>query len=220
MTTPASVIDQRARQALRGHSALEQSWQRSLELYRLDPGQSTPPRVYSRQQLLDYQAPMEDLMHTARQGMDQLSRQVRDAGYVVLLTDAQGVTVDFVNNDAYDKELRHAGLYVGACWSEEVEGTCAVGVCTVEREPITVHHDEHFRSPNTSLTCSSAPIFGPTGNLLAVLDASALYSPQDKRSQHLVLQMVNQTARLVENAFFCANTATARYCTWRTDRNC
>ena len=187
---------------MQGESALAKSWKRSLERYQIDPSLSTPPRVYSRGQLKDYQVPLEDLMHTAREGMNQLSRQVRDAGYVVLLTDSQGVTVDFVNNEAHDKELRQAGLYVGACWSEEVEGTCAVGVCSIERAPITVHHDEHFRSPNTTLTCSSAPVFGPEGNLLAVLDASALYSPHDKRSQHLVLQMVSQTARLVENAYF------------------
>jgi transcriptional regulator of acetoin/glycerol metabolism len=202
MSFPVSAIDQRIRHALQDPSVLGQSWRRSLERHCIDPGKSTPPRVYSKQQLRDYQEPLEDLMHTAREGMDQLSRQVRDAGYVVLLTNAQGVTVDFVNNEVYDKELRHAGLYLGACWAEEVEGTCAVGVCTVERMPITVHHDEHFRTPNTSLTCSSAPIFGPQGDLLAVLDASALYSPQDKRSQHLVLQMVMQTARLVENAYF------------------
>jgi transcriptional regulator of acetoin/glycerol metabolism len=202
MSFPASVIDQRIRQAMKGDSALANSWKRSLERYQIDPGLSTPPRVYSKVQLKDYQTPLEDLMHTAREGMNQLSRQVRDAGYVVLLTDPQGVTVDFVNNESYDKELRHAGLYLGACWSESVEGTCAVGVCAHELAPVTVHHDEHFRSPNTTLTCSSAPVFGPGGDLLAVLDASALYSPHDKRSQHLVLQMVSQTARLVENAYF------------------
>jgi len=202
MPSSPAVSDQRIRQAVQGDSALAKSWRRSLEHHRLDPGLATPPRVYSKYQLKDYQTPLEDLMHTAREGMNQLSRQLRDVGYVVLLTDPQGVTVDFVNNEIYDKELRHAGLYLGACWSEAVEGTCAVGVCAFERTPITVHHDEHFRSPNTTLTCSSAPVFGPDGDLLAVMDASALYSPHDKRSQHLVLQMVSQTARLVENAYF------------------
>eukprot|EP01034_Spumella_vulgaris_P041370 gene41370-51227_t len=48
MSFSASVIDQRIRQALQGDSALANSWKRSLERYQIDPGLSTPPRVYSR----------------------------------------------------------------------------------------------------------------------------------------------------------------------------
>jgi len=197
-----AAVERRIEQAQRLATPIAQSWRRSLEIHRLDPGLATPPRVLPVSHLRDYQAPLEPLLQTARSGMERLFTQVRDAGYVVLLTDARGITVDFINNAAYDRELRHAGLYLGACWSEEVEGTCAVGLCTVERAPLTVHHEEHFRAPNTSLTCSSAPIFDPAGELLAVLDASALFSPDDKRSQHLVLQMVVNTARLIENAHF------------------
>ncbi|MGH2374865.1 MAG: sigma-54-dependent Fis family transcriptional regulator [bacterium] len=183
-------------------SSIAQSWRRSIEVHRLDPGLAAPPRVLPANHLRDYQAPLESLLHIARSGMEKLFAQIRDAGYVVLLTDARGVTVDFMNNPLLDRELRHAGLYLGACWSEELEGTCAVGLCSVERVPVTVHHDEHFRAPNTALTCSAAPIFAPGGELLAVLDASALFSPDDKRSQHLVLQMVSATARMIENAHF------------------
>ncbi len=185
-----------------GDSGIAQSWRRSIEVHRLDPGRATPPRVLPAHHLRDYQAPLESLLHIARSGMEQLFTQIRDAGYVVLLTDARGVTVDFMNNPQLDRELRQAGLYLGSCWSEDQEGTCAVGLCSIDRQPLTVHHEEHFRAPNTSLTCSAAPIFAPNGELIAVLDASALYSPDDKRSQHLVLQMVASTARMIENAHF------------------
>ncbi|MDP2254954.1 MAG: sigma-54-dependent Fis family transcriptional regulator [Polaromonas sp.] len=183
-------------------SPIAQSWRRSIEVHRLDPGRPAPPRVLPAHHLRDYQAPLEPLLHIARSGMEKLFAQIRDAGYVVLLTDAHGVTVDFMNNPLLDRELRRAGLYLGSCWSEDEEGTCAVGLCTIDRLPVTVHHGEHFRAPNTSLTCSGAPIFAPGGELLAVLDASALFSPDDKRSQHLVLQMVSGTARMIENAHF------------------
>lgn len=181
---------------------IERSRQRSFDLYRLDPGRCDPPRVLPAQALREHRTPMEPLLDVARSGTESLFMQIRDAGYVVLLTDAHGVAVDFINNPVIDRELRRAGLYLGGCWSEQYEGTCAVGLATTERRPITVHHGEHFRATNNALTCSAAPILAPNGDLLAVLDASALQSPDDKRSQQLVLQMVKFTARMVENANF------------------
>ena len=138
----------------------------------------------------------------SRPALDRLYERVREAGYVLLFTDAHGITVDYLGNDAYKEELRRAGLYLGACWSESEEGTNGPGTCIEDSEPITVHKSEHFRAPNTSLTCSAAPIFAPQSELLAIVDASALYSPDEKKSQALVLQMVIDTAKLIENAHF------------------
>ncbi|MGV8892037.1 MAG: sigma-54-dependent Fis family transcriptional regulator [Burkholderiaceae bacterium] len=178
------------------------SWHRSLDIYRLDPARRANPRVLSGSLLRDHQVPMEALMQIAKGGVEHLFQQVRDAGYVVLLNDAHGVTVDFQSNPELDRDLRRSGLYLGSCWSESEEGTCAVGTCIVDRAPITVHQSEHFRTTNTQLTCSASPILDTDGSLLAVLDASALASPDDKRSQALVLQLVTVTARMIENAHF------------------
>lgn len=178
------------------------SWNRSLDTFRLDPSRRANPRVLSGGLLRDHQDPMESLMQIAKGGVENLFNQVRDTGYVVLLNDAQGVTVDFQTNPELDRELRRSGLYLGSCWSEAEEGTCAVGTCIADRMPITVHQSEHFRTTNTKLTCSASPILDTDGSLLGVLDASALSSPDDKRSQTLVLQLVTATARMIENAHF------------------
>jgi transcriptional regulator of acetoin/glycerol metabolism len=176
------------------------SWRRSVKHYQLDPSRAASPRVLTGSYLRIRREPMEPLMRIARGGVETLYQQIHEAGYVVLLTDPEGVTVDFIGNPKVDRELRHAGLYLGSCWSESEEGTCAVGTAIAERKPLTVHRQEHFRSPNAGLTCSAAPLFNADGSLLGVLDASALYSPDDKRSQHLVLQLVKNTARAIENA--------------------
>lgn len=186
----------------RADDVIERSRQRSMEVYRLDPGRGDPPRILTATALQDHRVPMEELLDIARSGMESLFLQIRDAGYVVLLADAHGVAVDFLNNPLLDRELRQAGLYLGSCWSEDREGTCAVALANLEQRSITVHHEEHFRAPNRALTCSAAPVLGADGRVLAVLDASALYSPDDKRSQHLVLQMVKSTARMIESAQF------------------
>lgn len=181
---------------------IARSWQRSIETHRLDPGRNGSPRVLAAGALREHREPMEPLLAVARSGMESLFQQVRDAGYVVLLTNAQGVSVDFMTNPVLDRELRRSGLYLGSCWQEEFEGTCAVALCTIDKQSITVHRGEHFRASNQSLTCSAAPLMAPDGTLLGVLDASALSSPDDKRSQHLVLQMVRHTAAMIEAANF------------------
>jgi len=181
---------------------IARSWQRSIALHHLDPDGAARPRVLPARAVREHREPMQPVLEVARSGLEELFRQVRDAGYIVLLTDAQGVAVDFINNPVIDRELRRAGLTVGGCWSEDQEGTCAVGMCAIDRLPITVHHGEHFLASNRKLTCSASPILTPEGQLLGILDASALRSPDDKRSQHLVLQMVDATARMIENACF------------------
>jgi transcriptional regulator of acetoin/glycerol metabolism len=183
-------------------SVIERSRQRSIELYRLDPGRGEPPRVLTTSALKDHREPMERFMRIARSGMEVLFSQIRDAGYVLLLSDTHGVAVDFISNPLFEQDWRRAGLWLGSCWTEEKEGTCAVALANLEQRAITVHHEEHFRAPNKKLTCSAVPIFGSDGRMLAVLDASAIESPDDRRSQHLVLQMVKSAARMAEDANF------------------
>jgi len=178
------------------------SWRRSLANYGLDPSRTSNPRILTSHELREVRTPLEQFLAFSRPALERLYERVREAGYVLLFTDVHGRTVDYLGNEAYKEELRHAGLYLGACWSESEEGTNGPGTCIEDNEPITIHKSEHFRAPNTALTCSAAPIFGPQGELLAIADASALYSPDDKKSQALVLQMVIDTAKLIENAHF------------------
>lgn len=181
---------------------LLRSWQRSLEGYGLDPGRTAQPRILTGSSLRERQEPLEAFLRIARHGVRRLYEHVREANYVVLLTDTDGVTIDFVGQPTLDKELKKAGLYLGSVWTESAEGTCGVGTSIIDKVPITVHKREHFRAPNTTLTCSAAPILDVDGSVRAILDASALYSPDDKRSQNLVLKFVTLAADMVENAYF------------------
>ena len=183
-------------------SRVVDSWRRSLANYGLDPSRTNDPRILRSHELREIRTPLERFLALSRPALVRLYERVREAGYVLLFTDAHGITVDYLGDDTYKEELRRAGLYLGACWSESEEGTNGPGTCIEDSEPITVHKSEHFRAPNTSLTCSAAPIFTPQGELLAIADASALYSPDEKKSQALVLQMVIDTAKLIENAHF------------------
>ena len=183
-------------------SRLANSWRRSLDSYGLDPARPAQPRILTVSELRALQTPMERFLTLSKGALQKLYERIGQAGYVILLTDSHGVTLDYLGNDRDAEELKHAGLYLGACWSESEEGTNGPGTCIEDGQPVTIHKREHFRAPNTTLTCSAAPILAPDGKLLAVLDASALFSPDDKSSQTLVLNLVKDTAKLIEQAHF------------------
>jgi transcriptional regulator of acetoin/glycerol metabolism len=134
--------------------------------------------------------------------MERLYQQVFASGYMVLLTDHEGVTIDSIGDPKHKKELKDAGLCEGALWAEHEEGTCGVGTCIATQQALTIHKGEHFRARHIDLTCTTVPIFDPKGKLLGALDASALYSPDDKRSQSLVFHLVSISAKLIENSYF------------------
>ena len=189
--------------AVPDHDAvIQRSWQRCVHEHRLDPTRMQEAIILPSQRLREHQDQMEAFLQIARHGLETLYQQVAGLGYVVLLTDARGVTVDFIGDLQLDQSLRRAGLYLGSDWSEQLAGTCGVGTCITNGQAITVHQGDHFDATHIPLTCSAAPVFDTVGKLGAVLDISALSSPQPKHSQHLALQLVKVYAGHIENASF------------------
>ena len=76
--------------------------------------------------LSEHREAIEEFLRTARFGLEELYRQVSGLDYVMLLTDAKGVTVDFMGDPTFGDHLRRAGLYLGTDWHETSAGTCAV----------------------------------------------------------------------------------------------
>ncbi|AOE85465.1 sigma-54-dependent Fis family transcriptional regulator [Pseudomonas sp. TCU-HL1] len=186
-----------------GHeSIITRSWKRCIQDYGLDPAKPAPPRFVPRQVLREHQDHADELINVARAGVEQLYRHIAELGYVILLTDSRGITVQFLGDPADEVAHRKTGLYLGADWSEDHAGTCAVGTCIKEQQPLTCHHHDHFSAHHIALTCTAVPIFNPQGQLLAVLDISALKSPPSKDSQQFALQLVKQYARMIEDAYF------------------
>lgn len=176
------------------------SWRRCVELYGMDPSRNDPAHIVTEAELRDHRKQAEWMIGAARSSLQSLFRQVAGQNYVLLLTDAKGVCVDFFGDDLFVNDLRGAGLYLGSNWSEDLAGTCGVGACIVMQEPVTVHQDDHFGNAHVSLSCTAAPIFDSLGGLAAVLDISLLRSPSPKRSQNLAMSLVTNAARRVEMA--------------------
>ena len=181
---------------------LASSYRRALDDYRLDPASTTGPRILTGAELRAVQQSEENFLRSTGQCLPRLHAMVREAGYCVILANAHGVTIDYAVDADQPKDFKKAGLYPGSCWSEDEEGTCGIASVLLDHEAITVHKTDHFRAAFTGLTCSAAPIFSPHGELIGVLDASALSSPDARDSQRLVNQLVRQGATLIEDGFF------------------
>jgi transcriptional regulator of acetoin/glycerol metabolism len=186
-------------------SQVSDSWKRCVEVYGMDPTGTEPAHIVTESELREHRMQAEQLIASARSGLQTLFRQVARQNYTVLLTDAKGVCVDFFGDPDFESDLRSSGLFLGADWSEHLAGTCGVGACIVTGEPVTIHQDDHFGNAHTGLSCTAAPVYDSLGQLAAVLDISLLQSPSPKSSQNLAMNMVTASARRVEMANLMAH---------------
>ncbi|RQP07059.1 MAG: sigma-54-dependent Fis family transcriptional regulator [Paracoccus sp. BP8] len=176
------------------------SWRRCVNEHQLDPGRHAGPRIVTQQELRQHRQESEELLGMARHGMEDLYRRVNTMGYVLLLSNARGVTVDAIGDAELDRELRHAGLIAGSEWHESHVGTNGVGACLATGRAITVHRTDHFDLALTPLSCTAVPVHDTRGGLIGVLDLSHLQAPQDKMSQALTLEVMKSCARRIEMA--------------------
>lgn len=177
-----------------------ESWRRCLDTHGLDPARRGEAYILPARELRRHRQESEELISIARSGIESLYRLVAGQDYVLLLADRQGVTVEYLGREAAKADLRRAGLWMGAEWSESRAGTCAVGACIESGEALVIHQSDHFDVAHTGLSCTAAPVYDAAGRLAAVLDVSLLSSPRPRESQGLALGLVRQTARRIEMA--------------------
>jgi len=177
---------------------VKRSWLRCLTQYHLDPQSQREPYVLPRDERLARKERNLELVSFADAEMAHLYHQLAGSGYSIILTDRDGVLLDYYGDLSFRNAAFRTGLVLGAVWSEEHGGTNGMGTCLFERAPLIIHRDQHFFSRNTGLTCCAAPIFDYRGELVAVLDASG----ESDRAQQHTLVLVNMSAQMIENRLF------------------
>ena len=182
-----------------------ESWRRCVNVHALDPNDQKSPYILPEEHLREHLDRDEDLLRTARFGLETLYQEIIGHNYAVMLTNSLGVTIDYLCDPDKESDFRRAGLYLGSEWAEDKVGTSGIGSCIYTGKSITVHQTDHFFASHTSLTCTAAPIYDPLGNLAAVLDVSALQSPSAKNSQNFAKQLVGIWASRIEMAVLINN---------------
>jgi transcriptional regulator of acetoin/glycerol metabolism len=191
-------------------SAVVASWCRSARLHQLDPERSRPPIRLTESEFLLAREKTDALLNAAQPVMDRLHQAVGAAGCCVLLAGSDGVPVDRRGVAADDATFKSWGLWTGAIWSEEREGTNGIGTALVERRPLTIDREQHFFSRNTLLSCTAAPIYDQDANLAGVLDVSSCRADRTDLFADLIKLAVSEAVRRIEADIFRAAFQNAR----------
>lgn len=178
------------------------SWQRSRVLHALDPRKASAPERVTQQELSAAQERLGLLLSVSDAKLDQLYFAVGDVGCSVILADKNGIAIARRGAEQDDQTFNSWGLWTGAIWSEQSEGTNGIGTCITEKRPLTIHKDQHFHSKNTGLSCTAAPIFDHNANLMAVVDVSSCRADLTGSFSQLISVAVVDTARRIETEHF------------------
>ena len=192
------VHDRMGADCIGAGNRITRSWIRCLNEYQLNPDSCAEPEVVAPIELQERQERLADVQAVAKVEMANLYQQLAGSGYAIMLTDREGVLLNYFGDPAFTHAASKTGLMQGAVWSERVQGTNGMGTCLVERRPLTVHQDEHYLSRNIGLSCAAAPIFDHEGELVGVLDASG----ESRLAQQHTLALVSMSVQMIENRVF------------------
>lgn len=181
-----------------GHTPIEswitRSWQRCLA-GGLRPHHSVefgPVSASTQRQLAEGN---RDLIQAARPVLAQLSRAIAGTRYFSLLTNAQGVVVDVHGPVDPQQPAATTIARVGVDLSEGHVGTTAIGAALNELQPVWLHQGEHFFDQNAVYSCAGAPLIGPEGHCVGMLDLTGVEVTERPELRHLVMR----AARTIEN---------------------
>jgi transcriptional regulator of acetoin/glycerol metabolism len=179
---------------------LRASWNRCLSEYKLDRALKKPIARIAESTVRELRTEMEEVLIESSPIVDRVRRVARDANYVVLFSDANGVVIESHADSAEGQEVAMEGLVKGSVWRENLVGTNGIGTCLISRNPITVNGNAHFNETFRNYTCSAAPIHGPDGRIVAVLDISGratLDASSYNFAQHFTREAASQIGILL-----------------------
>lgn len=113
------------------------------------------------------------LIEVAIPFMDFLKSEVGGSGFILVLTDADGMVLEALGDEAIIKEALEISNYTpGCCRIEEEFGTNAIGLAILSRSPVQLNGPEHYNIRHHGWTCATAPIFDVEGNLIGTITLS------------------------------------------------
>ncbi|MGM9427710.1 helix-turn-helix domain-containing protein [Hydrogenophaga sp. MI9] len=175
--------------------SIERSWRRCLAMGHQPQQRVVFEPVNTSDMRLALEA-TKPLIQAATPVIRSLSRAMVHTRYFAILTDARGTVID-VDGPVDRSNPRSAAIArVGVDLSESAVGTTAIGTTLTDQEPVWLHRGEHFFNDTGVFSCAGAPIWGPDGHCVGMLDLTGI----DVAEQPALKHLVTQSARSIENA--------------------
>ncbi len=170
---------------------ITRSWQRCLT-QGLRPVDVVNFDAVSEQSMRRVVEASRPLVAAARPVLGQLAHAMAHTRYFAILTNADGVVIEV--DGPVDRTDRRASVItrIGVNLSERAVGTTAISAALQEQHPVWLHRGEHFFNDNGAYTCAGAPVFGPQGHCVGMLDLTGVDVPERPELKHLVAQCANR----------------------------
>ncbi|MDO8252084.1 MAG: helix-turn-helix domain-containing protein [Rhodoferax sp.] len=178
---------------------IERSWRRCLNLG-LQANEPVTFDVVSHQQMRHTAEANQRLVQSAKPILNALGCAIVNTRYFAILTNATGVVVDVSGPIDHSDPRAHSITRIGTDLSEHSVGTTAIGAALTELQPVWLHRGEHFFSSTSMYSCAGAPLFGPDGACVGMLDLTGIDVVERPELKHLV----TQSAQKIENALVLA----------------
>lgn len=188
---PGAAVNHRVpAEAGRIRPEVADSWVRSLTS--VDPGRDSAPvfdggAVQRRWSHSPLRRPVEDLA-------DELGSIADDAGFVAAVTDETGTILWTCGGRLMRRRAEQVNFAPGGRWDESAMGTNALSLALRTGRANSVFSAEHLVEALHGWVCYCAPITGPRGRTLGVLDLSTTWD----RSHPLAMSTVRTLVSTIE----------------------
>ncbi|MFI9155603.1 transcriptional regulator [Streptomyces sp. NPDC053367] len=168
-----------------------ESWMRSLSS--VDPARDSAPvsdggAVHHRWDGSPLRRPVDGLA-------GELRGIAEDAGFVTAVTDASGTILWTCGGPTMRRRAERVNFAPGGRWDEQAMGTNALSLALRTGRPASVFSAEHLVTALHGWVCYCAPVHGPDGRILGVLDMSTTWD----RSNPLAMATVRTLVATIES---------------------
>lgn len=178
---------------------IERSWRRCLAMGH-HPNHKVAFDTVTAPAMNRVQQESRALREAASPVIRSMSRAMLHTRYFALLTNERGIVIDV--QGPLDRSNPHVAAIarIGVDLSEAAVGTTAIGTTLTDLQPVWLHRGEHFFQDTSVFSCAGAPIWGPDGQCVGMLDLTGVETREQPALKHLVIQ----SARAIENALTLA----------------
>ncbi len=176
---------------------IKESWER-CQMKKMTSSSMGLESMLSDYEMIEILHQYAELLHYSAPILEDLFNTINGTDFLVLIASPEGYIINSMGNPKFLKDANSIALRKGANWLEEFKGTNAIGTAIIEKKPVIVHGTHHYCRENQFLTCTAAPIHGPDGKLLGVLNISSYQYNFHPYS----LGLIKRAAHSIEQALY------------------
>jgi transcriptional regulator of acetoin/glycerol metabolism len=158
----------------------------------LEPQQPVHLDLVSAPMMRRVQDANQQLVQVAKPILDTLARAIANTKYFAILTNADGVVIDVNGPIDRSDPCVDAIARIGVDLSERSVGTTAIGAALREQEPVWLHRGEHFFPDTSHYSCAGAPVLGPDGTCVGMLDLTGVDVVERPELKHMAAQFASK----------------------------